>query len=180
MLERRALLKTGLLGGALLGALGLGISLRPVRRLPGRETPRLSVLSEASFWTLVAVAERVVPADADPVAIATGADVALIALPSDARRDVDTLLSVLENGVVGLLFSGTPAPFSARDAASRDATLADWSRSRLALKRTGYQALRKLCLATYYSSDAAWARAGYPGPPPTGGLYYDDPRAGAS
>ena len=176
MLNRRSLLKKGLLGGAVLGVAGAAIALRPVKK--SGSTPALVSLSEGSFWTLVAVAATVVPAAPYPVALASGVDLALAAIPIEARKDVDVLLQLLENGLTGLLFNGTPTPFSARDAIAREASFREWSQSRLVLRRSGYQALRKLCLGTYYSAENTWAGIGYSGPPSTGGLFYDDSRAG--
>ena len=46
-----------------------------------------------------------------------------------------------------------------------DARLEAWRRSRVALLRSGYQALKRLAQATYFSSPEIYARLGYPGPP---------------
>jgi hypothetical protein len=51
------------------------------------------------------------------------------------------------------------------DPAEQDRHLASWARSRLAVKRTGFQALKRLTGAVYFSSPATWASIGYPGPP---------------
>ncbi|HET9451941.1 MAG TPA: hypothetical protein VFO83_13715, partial [Aggregicoccus sp.] len=48
---------------------------------------------------------------------------------------------------------------------AQDAVIADWRDSGLALRRTGFQALRALAAGAYYSSPRVWPAVGYPGPP---------------
>ena len=57
------------------------------------------------------------------------------------------------------------APFTRLSPAEQDARLEAWRRSRVALLRSGYQALKRLAHATYYSSPEVYAQVGYPGPP---------------
>jgi hypothetical protein len=49
--------------------------------------------------------------------------------------------------------------------ADQDAHLRSWETSRLAVKRTGFQAMKRLCCAVYYSDPRTYASVGYPGPP---------------
>jgi len=72
------------------------------------------------------------------------------------------LLRLVEWGP--LLFEGRFARFSALDEAGRDAHLAGWMRSRLALRRAGFLALRNLALLGYWSQDETWPLIGYHGP----------------
>ena len=67
--------------------------------------------------------------------------------------------------VAGFLFSGRVTPFTALDPSAQDVVLREWRDSRLAVRRTGYEALRKLVLASYYSAPEVWPSMGYPGPP---------------
>jgi hypothetical protein len=71
----------------------------------------------------------------------------------------------LENGTTGLLTATGWTSFTAAGPASREARLRAWQTSRIALFRTGFQAMKRLCGACYYSSPAAWPAIGYPGPP---------------
>ena len=50
-------------------------------------------------------------------------------------------------------------------AAEQDAQLQSWQTSRLAIQRTGFQAMKRLCCAIYFSQPQTWASVGYPGPP---------------
>jgi len=56
-------------------------------------------------------------------------------------------------------------PFTRLEADEMDARLNAWRTSRLALLRSGYQALKRLAQATYYSSPEVYPLVGYPGPP---------------
>jgi hypothetical protein len=168
-----------LVATAILSAAGAALSVWPVRRRAGVATPELKVLSEAAFWTLIAFAERVVPAGADHLQVARAVDHALTYISVESQHDLNTLLGLLENGVVGLLFGVSPRPFSHRSPEARDATILDWANSSLTLRRGGFQALRKLCLAAHFGEQTSWKGMGYQGPPATGGLFYDDSKAGA-
>ena len=40
-----------------------------------------------------------------------------------------------------------------------------WAGSRVAVFRSGYQAMKRLACACYYAAPEAWLATGYPGPP---------------
>ena len=75
------------------------------------------------------------------------------------------LLRLFESGLSGLFTNAQPTPFTRLAPAEMDARLEAWRHSRLALLRSGYQALKRLAQATYYSSPETYPRVGYPGPP---------------
>jgi hypothetical protein len=79
--------------------------------------------------------------------------------------DYKRLLALLENPFVCLLSCGAPGPFTALSDAGRDRVLATWQSSRIAVLRTGFQALKRLISASHYASPATHAGLGYPGPP---------------
>lgn len=177
-MNRRGFLKKGLFGSALLVLGGGGLALQPTRRLaPPPE--RLLVVGERGFQVLVAVAARVVTvAGADPAAIARGVDEALSRAVPEGQKDLADLLGLFENALPGLLLDGRARPFTQLDPAAQDRVLASWRDSRLVLRRSGYQALRKLCLGVYYGDGATWPALHYPGPIDLGGFAHDDSRAG--
>ena len=170
---RRGFLKKGILGGALLviGG-GAGLALRGPR--PGKP-PRqpLRLLSPSEHAVLAAIAARVVPGEAAPPGWPTAEAVdcagkidALLALAHPAvGEDFKRLLGLFENGLTGLFVHGSPTPFTRLEPAEQDARLEAWRRSRLALLRSGYQALVRLVHATYFSSPEVYPVLGYPGPP---------------
>ena len=90
--------------------------------------------------------------------------------PADRNR-LRLLLRTLDNPVVNLLFAGKLAAFTALLPVEREAVLRGYSRSRLALRRAGFQALKRLVHVAHYcwpvnGRHPAWEANGYPGPLP--------------
>jgi hypothetical protein len=168
-LDRRTLLKRGLWGGVLLAAGGsTWLALRPSARVDLPPEP-LHVLSAAHFAILLAVVTRCVPPPASTPATCRDTvvrlDTTLARADARTRKDVLQLLGLLDNALAGFLLDGEATPFSRLEAAAQDAVLEGWRRSRIALRRTGYQALRRLATTHFYADPASWAGIGYPGPP---------------
>ena len=88
--------------------------------------------------------------------------------PGNAR-DFRRVLSVMESPLFNLVLSGRPARFTGLDGVSRERYLQSWRDSPLALKRTAFQALKRLTLFLAYASvgpdgsNPNWADIGYPG-----------------
>ncbi|MDA4126147.1 MAG: GMC family oxidoreductase N-terminal domain-containing protein [Thaumarchaeota archaeon] len=88
--------------------------------------------------------------------------------PGNAK-DFRRILSVIESPLYNLLLTGNPVRFSKLNPASRERYLASWRDSPVALKRTAFQALKRLTLFLAYASMDAngmnpnWAEIGYPG-----------------
>jgi hypothetical protein len=176
--QRRTFLRRGLLGGAILalGAGGLAI-------FPGRHVaaPRraLRVLDERTFQVMAAVAARVVPLPgADAAAIAHAVDDALSRATPESQADLVKLLGLFESALPGLLLDGRALPFTRLDPEGQDRALARWRDSRLVLRRSGYHALRRLCLGAHYAEPAAWPAIHYGGPPDLAGFAHQDSKAG--
>jgi len=172
-LDRRSFLKKGLLGGILLAVGGgAAIALRPSRKAkpPGEG---LKVFTAREYAILAAIARCVVAArEGDPgtdqVDVALRADRAIALAQPSVQKELKQLLHLFENALTGV-FTGTSfAPFTASSRKAQDARLAAWSTSRVALFRTGYQAMKRLTAACYWSSPDTWKAAGYPGPPELG------------
>jgi hypothetical protein len=170
---RRRFLKKGLLGGALLFLAGaLPIALRSGRE-GGQPRRPLKLFTPREHAIFAAVAARIVPGDdagpAWPTAAAldcAGQVDALMATVHPAvGAELRQLLHLFENGLTGLLTNLSPTPFTRCAPAEQDARLQAWRRSRVAVLRSGYQALKRLSQATYYSSPEIYPRVGYPGPP---------------
>jgi hypothetical protein len=176
--NRRTFLRRGLFGGAVLALGAGGLALYPGRRVAST-TRALRVLDEERFQVLAAVAARVVLAPgADPVAIAHGVDEALSRAVPEAQSDMKNLLGLFENALPGLLFDGRFSPFTRLQGAAQDRVLEAWRDSRLIVRRSGYHALRRLCLGVYYGDPLAWPSIHYGGPPDLGGFAHDDSKAG--
>lgn len=176
-MNRRSFLRKGLLGGALL-ALGGGLALAPGKHL-ANPTRALRVLDVHTFQVMVAVAARVVTAPGvDPVAVAEGVDEALSRALPESQADLVKLLGLFENALPGLLLDGRMAPFTRLDGPAQDRVLEHWRDSRFVLRRSGFHALRRLCLGVFYGDPSAWPSIHYGGPPDLGGFAHDDSKAG--
>lgn len=168
MVNRRSVLKLGLLGG---GALALGsvtLSTRATALRPPAVPLRL--LTPQEFSILAAVADRVCPGhDAFPPAAAMQVAERVDALLANAHRglsgEIRQLLHLFENGLANFIFDRRPRPFTRMAPDEQDAALRDWQHSSIDLRRTGYKALTGLVTAAYYSNPATYAAVGYPGPP---------------
>jgi len=170
---RRRLLKRGLLGGALLvlgGALPLSLRSTLVRTKPRGPLRLLSANEHAIF---ASVAARLAPGDgagpkwptAEALDCAGKVDALMAQVHPEVGAEFRQLLRLFESPVFGLAFTGSPTPFTRLPPAGQDARLEAWRHSRLALLRSGYQAMKRLAHATYYSSPEVYALVGYPGPP---------------
>ena len=168
MLSRRGFLRAGIAGGLLLGgAAVVGRSLSGYR-LDAATASRLRALSPKEYLVMQAVARRVVAADgddapgADAVDVAGAVDVYVAKLPAAVQKDVRALLQLVEHG--SALFRGHVTRFTHMTPAEQDATLADWQRSSLTVRRRGFQALRTLAFLGYWRDDRTWPLIGYSGP----------------
>jgi hypothetical protein len=190
MSSRRSLFKKTLGGAALLAAAGaVPVALRSTQRIPLPPTP-LRFFSPDEFAVVTAFADRVlaeaVPEGSDgslpgPVAQAVAQspkapspqavqtvvklDDFLAPLPPDQAKELKQLIGLFENGLFSLLGGGPPTPFTQQTPAQQERQVARWATSRVAVQRTGYQALKRLCCAVYFGSPEVYASLGYPGPP---------------
>ena len=168
-ISRRSVLKRGLLGGALLAVGGAGaLAFRGTRRasLPPEG---LQVFDPVEYSVMDAFCRRVVMPvkgpSADELRVAFNADRVLTRASPDVQKEVKQLLKLFENALAGFLFAGVTKPFTQLSPEQQDEVIRAWSVSALALRRTGYQALRTIALASYYGADATWPATNYPGPP---------------
>ncbi|HEX4405663.1 MAG TPA: hypothetical protein VH560_12585 [Polyangia bacterium] len=171
--SRRRLLTRGLLGGALLavgGALPLAMRSTLVRGKPKRA---LILLTEDEHAIFAAVAARFAPGDAagaawpttDALDCAGKCDALMATTLPEVGAEFRQLLRLFESALFGMVFTRSPTPFTRLSPAAQDARLESWRHSRIALLRSGYQALKRLSHATYYASPEVYALVGYPGPP---------------
>jgi len=171
--SRRGLLKKTVAGAALLAAAGsipLALRRTKLRDLPKDRALQFFTPAEYSIWA--AVADRVLAEEnpsgaptAAQVDVAAKADAFLAPLPDTDRKDLKALLALFDNALLSALQGGPPRPFTAMSPGEQDAHLRRWQTSRLAIQRTGYQAMKRLCCALYFSAPETFAAVGYPGPP---------------
>jgi choline dehydrogenase-like flavoprotein len=89
--------------------------------------------------------------------------------PGNAR-DFRRILSAFDSPLYNLLLTGKPVRFSKLSPSSRERYLAAWRDSPIGLKRTAFQAFKRLSLFLAYASidssgtNPNWEALGYPGP----------------
>jgi len=169
-LSRRSLVKRGLVGGALLAAGGAGfLAFRGGASVP-LPADGLQAFTPEQFAVLDALSRRMVRPrpgwpTVDEVGVARAADRIAAQVEPSARKELQQLLGLFDSALAGFLLGGRTRPFTRLDGAEQDRVLVEWRDSGLALRRTGYAALRTLVLAGYYQSPAIWKAVGYSGPP---------------
>lgn len=168
--ERRSVLKLGLVGSAVLG-LGGGTALF-LRQSMGWDLPAegLLALSEREYGVVMSLAGRMIPVSGNfpalsEVRVGFNADRILTKVDATALKEMKQLLNLFENALPNFLFGMRFSTFSQMSGGDQDDVLAEWKRSSLAVRRTGYTALRGLVLAAYFVSSDTWPAVGYPGPP---------------
>lgn len=169
---RRRFIQGGLFGIALLAGAGWLAWRRP-DDVPVTGGP-FAVLSPYEAAVLLGVARRVVPPGPrfprpEAVRVAERVDAFLAMSHPGVQRDVKRLLTLFDSALLGLALDASPTRFRTASPDRQDARLEAWSASRLAVRRTGFRALRRLVCSAYYSSPATWSAVGYPGPPALGG-----------
>jgi hypothetical protein len=162
-----------LLGGALLFVAGaVPVALRSTRLgSPPRRPLKLFTPEEHAIFA--AVAARLVPGPnagprwptAEALDCAGKVDTLMSRVHPEVGAELRQVLHMFENALFGLATSGSPTPFTRLDPAGQVARLEAWRFSRLSLLRSGYQALKRLAEASYYSSPEIYELVGYPGPP---------------
>jgi len=89
--------------------------------------------------------------------------------PKD-RADFRRLLRTIESPALNLLLSGRPRAFAAMGSAEREGYLRGWAHSRLAVKRRGFHAIKRLILFLNYAKTSPsgrnpnWSAIGYDAP----------------
>ncbi len=144
-----------------------------------RPTRALAVLTPRAFGVLAAIAKRVVTVEgADAVAIVHGVDDALRFANAQTQGDIVALLMLFENALAGVLFDARFMPFTRLSPQKQDSVLDSWRRSSVDIRRTGYSALKQMCLAAHYINPDNCSSFGYPPPLPYP-VVSDDSKFGA-
>lgn len=115
-------------------------------------------LSSRQRATLDAAARIVVPHAFGGDGAAAGADTGLVArlegrlatMPLELARDLARALDALDSRLAGALIAGTLTPFSRLAPDERSRAFEQWSRSRIPIARTVFQAVRRLVLLVHY------------------------------
>ncbi len=136
----------------------------------------LQVLSSLEYKILKAAVERIVPEASEKFGmdLALKIESVLAGVRKEMAKEMKLLLYVFEFGAPILGFLGFRFKrFTRMSQEEKDRYLADWERSRLPIKRTGFQALKRSALAAFYGSEESWPGIGYRGPWLTRGYPHD-------
>ncbi len=167
--SRRNLLRTGLIGGALVGLGSIGLALQ--KSPPRPDTPKLKVFDPREYAVLVVVAERLCPArgpgapGAGALGVAATVDEIVADADPETQKGLKIALRIFDNALTGALMGERVTPFTKLTPAEQDAVLKRWRESKLGFRRTVFQALAGTVSSVYWGNDRTWARIGYPGPP---------------
>ena len=167
--SRRNLLKTGLIGGVLVGLGSIGLALQKTATRAG--TPPLKTFDPSEYAVLAAIADRLCPALGPDAPGATALDVAqtvdevLEQADPEVKKGLKIALRSFENALTGALVGERLAPFTALAPDQQDRVLAGWRDSRIGFRRTVFHALSGTVFSAYWGHERTWARIGYGGPP---------------
>ena len=169
-MNRRQLLKIGVVGGALLA--GGGLLSRTLSTATHAPASSFMVLRESDLPLLNRLTPLLLsgsaPADAMPYAVQAtlvSLDQGLRHLSPALAKQVHQLFDVLSLPVTRGPLTGLWGGWEAATDEALQAFLLRWQNSSLALLRQGHASLLQMILMAWYASPAAWAHCGYPGPP---------------
>jgi choline dehydrogenase-like flavoprotein len=140
-----------------------------------------SVLADRERATLRALAETLVPSQVGPEdrpqlrqhgAVDRGVDAEIVRLwaeyfPVDQRAAFRQLLQVVDSRGWNLLLTGRPVRFTALSPAARERYLRSWALSPSAVKRRGFQSIKRLVTFLFYAlpdamgTNPVWPEIGY-------------------
>ena len=169
-LQRRSLLKLGVLGTCALAAGGAAY-----RLVRGPVPPGRFVLDGAARAALAAIVPAMLgealPHGGDARSRAldgaiAGVGTAIHGLPLAAQQEVQDLFGLLALAPARRFVAGVKDGWPEADPAQVAAFLQSWRTHRLATLQTAYLALHDLILGAWYADAAHWAAIGYPGPLP--------------
>lgn len=158
---RRAFLKETLLGTMFLAAA------RPLRVLATamEEPPPPGFFSEEERAIITAAAQRLIGTAVEPDAplidVSSRADRFLAEEEPGVQEQMHLLLAIFNSQFAALVFSLKFSSFLDMNPQARDEYLEGWMTSRLGFRRTGFQALKRLCMSMYYTHPASYAGIGY-------------------
>jgi hypothetical protein len=171
---RRTLLKAGMLGSLLLGAAGVSASLSGCTGRTASAAADYKFLRDADLVMLRAL----VPGVLGALLPGAGAerdrllddllhriDLSGYRLGHAGRKALAQLFDLLNMSLTRRALAGI-AEWEQATAAQVQAFLERWRLSSFALLNAGYRVLIKLVSGAFYGTQAGWAAANYPGPPP--------------
>jgi hypothetical protein len=167
--SRRKFLKQTLLGTALLGVARAIPRSFLFAQSSGVIPGDLRFLSSQEYLILQAIAERIVGPQHDgglsagDIGVAKRADEFLAAADPEIQGQFHQLLTLFNAPLFTFLFDFRFSSFLNMKPEDQNSYLEDWMTSVLAIRRTGFQALKRLSLSMYYTDNRTWKEIGYEG-----------------
>lgn len=165
-MQRRSLLKLGIVSAAVLAAVGVPLSMMR----PGLEGAKLSSGAREVFAAVgAAILQGSLPEAAGARQAAAAAlldriDALVANLAPHAQSELSQLLAILSTAGGRRALAGLEAPWPESSTAQVQAALNGMRTSSLALKRQAYQALHDIVGGAYFADATTWGVMGYPGP----------------
>jgi hypothetical protein len=134
-----------------------------------RVPQNLLYFSPKEFLIVEAAADRLIGAplpgrlSAAEVGVAARADQFLSSADPEVREQFHQLLTVLNAPLFTFLFDFRFSSFLAMSPGDKDSYLEDWMTSSLGVRRTGFQALKRICMSMFYTHKGSWKEIGYEG-----------------
>ena len=166
-MQRRSLLKLGLVSGAVLAVAG-GAA---VLWRPGIAQGRLTASAREVFASLgYAILQGTLPSEPQARAQAVEGmvervDVLLQKLPPHVQAELSQLLGLLCTAPGRFGLAGLVPAWADASEAQLQAALEGMRQSGLALRQQAYLGLHEIVGGAYFSDESTWASVGYPGPP---------------
>lgn len=129
------------------------------------QTYKCKYLTGRKLKVFLAIADRIVPPDADSpgggtMATAGVADWGLSRLPEQLRRQILMLIIIIE--IMGIFFGGRL--FTSNKAAAKDRQLRFLENAPIPQLRMGFFGLKSYVCMGYYTREDVWKTIGYEGP----------------
>lgn len=165
-MQRRTLLKLGVLSAAVLVVAGGAAALLS----PGLHEGRLSPAGREVFKAVGrAVLDQSLPREDTPrqdalTGLLNRVDELALALPPHAQAELSQLLSLLASDPGRRALAGLGDQWSLATEARIQQSLQQMRLSGLVLRRQAYAALHDITAAAYFSDPSTWPQLGYPGP----------------
>lgn len=166
-LDRRAFLKLGLSGTAVMSLAGVGAMLSGCgRREQAAQAYRFLRDADLALFSAVMPAMLAgLPLDGQTgVAALHVLDDMLIRTAKPTQCELRKLFDLLNFGPARLLTTGVRRPWKEAGGDEVERFLQRWRGSSIPLFNSGYRALAKLCTTPYFGLPVGYKAAGYPGP----------------
>lgn len=175
--SRRAVLQTGLLGGALLWLVSAAAPARA--QAPTGAQGGAQDRAQGGTFEFLTPDDRAIVAAIAPVMLAgalpedkaalaevvRGVDMAISGLPPATQGELRELFDLLGLAPTRALLAGLWSPWGEASPEDIADFLDGWRTSWFALLRSGYLGLHELVMAAWYGNPKSWPHMGYGGPP---------------